>query len=345
MKKSLTAFGLLAAFVGLGLPLLSRGAVSAQEADKKAPTRADAATEDGARLRELVRDLADPSFRIREQATRDLLKEGATALPSLREGLGSKDPELKARAKQLIEEIMGARDERGRRPSRVDGSRPLDRQQRMDRQQADRTLRMLPRWNFGLDPERLDQEMETLREHLDRLHGRTESLSGRTRIPSIHQQMQEAIESLRRDFAFRGETADEGARSESESRVQIWRDGEKVVDRHFSESFASGLPLGVSVRSTDPVLRAQLPLEPEEGVVIHRVLEGGTADSAGLRQYDIITKINGETVTGVTDLQSRLRRLATERPEEPETTEIEFMRKGERQSVEVTLPAQKKRYR
>ena len=42
------------------------------------------------------------------------------------------------------------------------------------------------------------------------------------------------------------------------------------------------------------------------GVLVVEVIEGGAADKAGIEKSDVITKINGEKVSSMTELQSKL---------------------------------------
>lgn len=55
---------------------------------------------------ELIRDLADPSFRIREEASRTLWSVGESALSELRKAAAAKDPEQAFRARELIRKIQ-----------------------------------------------------------------------------------------------------------------------------------------------------------------------------------------------------------------------------------------------
>lgn len=54
----------------------------------------------------LIRELADESFRVRENATRGIWEMGEAALPSLKEVLASADPEQVFRARDLIRKIQ-----------------------------------------------------------------------------------------------------------------------------------------------------------------------------------------------------------------------------------------------
>jgi serine protease Do len=42
------------------------------------------------------------------------------------------------------------------------------------------------------------------------------------------------------------------------------------------------------------------------GVLVVDVIEGGAADKAGIEKSDVITKINGEKISSMSDLQSKL---------------------------------------
>ena len=54
--------------------------------------------------------------------------------------------------------------------------------------------------------------------------------------------------------------------------------------------------LGLTVSPTTPALRAQLDLNPGEGVLVETVREGSIAHQAGIRPYDVIVKLDGKEV-------------------------------------------------
>lgn len=54
------------------------------------------------KIAELVQQLGDKSYRVREIAARDLLKKGSQAVPALRAALNDKDPQVAERSKQLL---------------------------------------------------------------------------------------------------------------------------------------------------------------------------------------------------------------------------------------------------
>src|SRR5262245_13908089 len=61
---------------------------------------------DAARASELVLQLADPRFKVRDAAAREIKKLGRLAKPALLEGMKSKDPEVWSRCTQLLPEVL-----------------------------------------------------------------------------------------------------------------------------------------------------------------------------------------------------------------------------------------------
>ncbi|MGL5017259.1 MAG: hypothetical protein ACRDBP_03930, partial [Luteolibacter sp.] len=57
-------------------------------------------------LAELIQDLADPKFRVRENASQEIWKIGDSALRDLQEAAAGKDPEQAYRANELIRRIQ-----------------------------------------------------------------------------------------------------------------------------------------------------------------------------------------------------------------------------------------------
>ncbi|ASN07140.1 S1C family serine protease [Virgibacillus necropolis] len=90
-----------------------------------------------------------------------------------------------------------------------------------------------------------------------------------------------------------------------------------------------------SLQQVPPQYRSQIAL-PEDikgGMVIAQVQPGSPAADAGLQQFDIITKINGQEITSILDL----RKYLYSETKIGDTVEIEISRNGELQTVELTL--------
>lgn len=76
-----------------------------------------------------------------------------------------------------------------------------------------------------------------------------------------------------------------------------------------------------------------LPEDVEGGMVIAHVEPRSAADEAGLQQFDVITKINGEKVTSILELRKYLYSETTV----GDVIEIEFIRDGKAETTELIL--------
>lgn len=77
----------------------------------------------------------------------------------------------------------------------------------------------------------------------------------------------------------------------------------------------------------------QLPDDIEGGMVIASVEPGSPAEKAGLQQFDVITKINGEKITSILELRKNLYANASVN----DTIKLEFYRNGKKQTVPLKL--------
>ena len=96
--------------------------------------------------------------------------------------------------------------------------------------------------------------------------------------------------------------------------------------------------LGVSMLDLSQISASQqssvlkLPEDVTEGVVIAEVQALSAAELGGLKQYDVITEMNGEAITSIVDLRKILYAL-----EVGTDVEISYYREGTLQSTTVTL--------
>lgn len=86
----------------------------------------------------------------------------------------------------------------------------------------------------------------------------------------------------------------------------------------------------ISVQQQREILK--LPESVDSGVVIRMVAGATPAEKAGLQQYDVITKIDGEKVTNSTELRAALYKKKI-----GDSMEITFFRGDEEQTVTVEL--------
>ncbi|MBO0474498.1 serine protease DO [Enterococcus sp. DIV0840] len=86
----------------------------------------------------------------------------------------------------------------------------------------------------------------------------------------------------------------------------------------------------VSTQQRKEILK--LPESVQMGVLVRTVQTATPADKAGLEKYDVITKIDGEDISSVTDLQSALYKKKV-----GDKMKVTFYRDGKEQSVDVDL--------
>jgi len=90
--------------------------------------------------------------------------------------------------------------------------------------------------------------------------------------------------------------------------------------------------LGVAVQPITSDIAASLGLKDMNGVIVNSVQAGGSAEKAGLKQGDVITKLNGVTVT---DSNAFRNRIASTQPGTSVTLTV--LRDGHEQELSATL--------
>ncbi len=106
----------------------------------------------------------------------------------------------------------------------------------------------------------------------------------------------------------------------------------KVVDQLKTKGKVIRGMLGVTVQNIDEAMRESLNLKSKKGAVITTLTDGGPADKAGLKQYDVITALNGSPVENMNDLRFKIADF------QPGTkVEVTFVRKGEVKTVTATV--------
>lgn len=89
---------------------------------------------------------------------------------------------------------------------------------------------------------------------------------------------------------------------------------------------------GVVPAALTPQIAAQFDLDEEQGVLVAEAEDEGPASDAGLEPGDLITGIDGEEISAVEDFLGFLRRS-----EPGDEVEVEIVRDGDEQTVDVTL--------
>ena len=97
-----------------------------------------------------------------------------------------------------------------------------------------------------------------------------------------------------------------------------------------------GRELGVKVQDVGETLRDQLSLKANEGVMVTEVKPGSLAEKAGLKEHDILLKLEGKAVTDRWQFRADVLG-ALGKPE----FEVELMRGGKREKVQVRTGVKK----
>jgi len=106
----------------------------------------------------------------------------------------------------------------------------------------------------------------------------------------------------------------------------------KVVDdlRQFGE--VQRAIIGVNILDVTPEDAKKLNLKDVSGARITRVIEGGSADDANLKEDDIIVEFNGVPVSSVAELQEQ---IGKQRP--GDKASVTFFRDGKENTVPLTM--------
>lgn len=116
----------------------------------------------------------------------------------------------------------------------------------------------------------------------------------------------------------------------SRAKKNVWFSG-KIPNIQF-KGFSPGSSLGIKVHEMDSDLADYFDVSEEDGVLVIWVDEDGPAYNAGIRSGDILTAIDGEEITDAESIQDILSEY-----DEGQEVELEYVRKGRRESTTVTL--------
>jgi len=111
-----------------------------------------------------------------------------------------------------------------------------------------------------------------------------------------------------------------------------------IIEQLETEGEVTRPSIGISIAPLSQVppqyrYEINLPEGVQNGMVIADVQNGSPADTAGLQQFDVITKINGQEVTSILDM----RKYLYSETNVGDTVEIEYIRDGETQTTSLKL--------
>jgi len=315
---------------------------------------------DDAKIKKAIQGLGAESFEEREKATSELRKIGAPALDALKkQAEESTDPEVRSRAKRLVEEIEkgGKRRDPGRRPGagahitirQADGNTlyaitPAGGGDAIEfHKSADGKVKLVYPDGKGGKSEAAAESIEKFlseNKSLAEKYGITKDgidyggtqLSFRGGLPAVPKmprfEFPEMPEMPKLD-EFKWFDEEMQKTWEELRRLRPELPGE--WDRRFFG--ADSVIRGARISPVPEVLRSHLSIPEGQGVLVEAVREGTTAAAAGLKRHDVVLEIDGKKVTGPADFRARLTR----------ETPLKVLRGGKEESLKPA-PAEKKTY-
>jgi len=260
------------------------GATAHAQATPPAPPPPPPAPQQKEGIPELIRKLGDASFENREAAQRELERIGRPALKALDEAAKSQDPEVATRASEAIARIRGGRGEPNQPQVEDPAGEPEER-------------RRPP--GFGDLPKDFPQGMPDTDELMREMERQ------------LGDQMPEELKPLLRMFRRFGQD-EQGQPGQEEQpgapRVRVFRWPNDTEQRtEMTLDGALGWELGLA----PAVVRAQLGIEGNEGVVVTQLEGNSAAAKAGVKQHDVIVGLDGRSVRSTRDLQNLSRQGGT----------------------------------
>lgn len=114
--------------------------------------------------------------------------------------------------------------------------------------------------------------------------------------------------------------------------------GEMSIARERAARFASRGRIGVTLGQVHEALASHLGLDAESVILIESVFPGAAADKAGVKAYDILIQVDGQSPVTQQSL-----REAVAAKEPGESIKLAVLRAGERQEIEVAIEAAESR--
>lgn len=90
--------------------------------------------------------------------------------------------------------------------------------------------------------------------------------------------------------------------------------------------------IGITFKELNPEIAKELKVTETNGLYVQDVVAGGGAEKAGIKKGDIVTQIDGRTITSSSILQERVGRMSP-----GDKVELTYLRDGKPRSAKVTL--------
>jgi hypothetical protein len=285
---------------------------------------------------DLIKQLANDEYAVREAATKKLVELGDKAVPELEKALKSDDLEVRLRAGRALRAIQGKGPERKGEakkpaPDRTDPLGPGGKIVGTSLSITKGKVKLkVTRIENG---KRVTKEYEgTSIEELKKRHPELKDVLGNFRVTrrrdlkGLTVDMDKFWKDFNKDFGkgfdkdfwktWQRDLEKEAARLREMSnrwRKQWEQQRGKDEWRSGTNRFANpwlvqrGTRLGVTAMKASPVLDAQLGLRGR-GIVVATVAKNTPASRLGLQRYDILLELNGVAIRGVNDVAVALKR-------------------------------------
>jgi hypothetical protein len=320
--------------------------------------------QDEKQIQDAIRGLGSESFEEREKATSDLKKIGAPALEALKKAAASNDdPEVRARAQRLVDELAKPAPPRKAVPGRgptprgsivsirptkdgiVYSLQPADGEAiELYRQKEGRVKLSYPDGKGGTstaESESMDKFLEEHKEVAGKYGITKEGIEyGGSRL-SFSMRMPTWTEPLELPLVPAPVPLPEFPDfdeffSQNEDLRKAFEDLRRLrrIQPFTPGTFGRlGIEVvrGAQLAPVPDVLRTQLSIPEDQGVVVESVREGSTAAAAGLKRHDVVLEIDGQKVTGPSDVRDRLQR----------DSKVKALRSGKEQMLEPAPPRKK----
>jgi hypothetical protein len=295
------------------------------------------AEEDPAKkIADLVRQLGHDEYAAREKASQELRKIGKPAEEALRKATSSEDPEVRARARALLDDLAQAEKPKAEAPRRAPqpnlpgfrggfGARGSSVQ--VTSVNGDSTYKIAPGDGSpgitlvkgragGVKLEYTDEKGATKSAEAESLE---KFLKDHKELAETYGITEEGIDYGGARVSFKG-----GAFGGVPALPRVFRFRQGFPFQEEEEGRAGG----ASFEKPSDALRAQLEIPAGQGLVVSRVEEGSDAAALGLRKSDVLLEIDGKKVGSVQDARDGLRKAAS----------IVVLRKGKRETLSPAPP-------
>ena len=320
------------------------------------------AFQDEAKIQDAIRGLGSEDFEVREKAAEDLRKVGTPALEALKKAAEkSDDPEVRVRARKLVQEIEKPAKSRDR--SRLYGLKGSRLSIRLSN--GDTIYQFQPEEGDAIEfqrspdgpvklvyPDGKGGKAEAKAESLEKFLADHKDLAAKYGITkdgidyggsrlSFNQKVWTLPAVPRLDVP--GVVPMPPFPDTDEFRA-LREDLRKAFEelqraRGVTPELWGGFPgfeavgRGVQLSQVPAVLRSQLAIPEGQGVVVESVREGSAAAAAGIQRHDVLLEIDGHKIAGPADVRAFLKREST----------VQVLRGGKEQTLKPE-PGRKKEF-